>query len=107
MGPVSANSYPGCVLVRDQARPAKRARQEIDYGRRATWVPPTPQRVYAILDNLNSHRTTDVLLFLLAHPRWEMVFQPKYAAYLNLIEPWWMILRALALSYGGNWVMTV
>jgi transposase len=39
-----------------------------------------------------------VLLFLLAHPRWEMVFQPKYAASLNLIEPWWKILRSLALA---------
>ena len=39
-----------------------------------------------------------MLLFLLAHPRWEMVFQPKYAAYLNLIEPWWKILRSLALA---------
>ncbi len=27
-----------------------------------------------------------------------MVFQPKYAAYLNLIEPWWKTLRALALA---------
>jgi hypothetical protein len=51
------------------------------------WIPRTAERVYAILDNLRSHRTTDVLLFRLAHPRWEMVFQPKYAAYLNLIEP--------------------
>src|SRR4051794_4341119 len=41
---------------------------------------------------------TDVLLFALAHPRWEFVFQPKYAAYLNLIEPWWKILRSLALK---------
>jgi hypothetical protein len=37
-------------------------------------------------------------LFSLAHPRWEFVFQPKYAAYLNLIEPWWKILRSLALQ---------
>jgi len=34
----------------------------------------------------------------LAHPRWEFVFQPKYAAYLNLIEPWWKILRSLVLK---------
>ena len=27
-----------------------------------------------------------------------MVFQPKYAAYLNLIEPWWRVLRSLALK---------
>ena len=51
-----------------------------------------------ILDNLSTHRATDVLLFSLAHPRWEFVFQPKYAAYLNLIEPWWKILRSLALK---------
>ena len=63
-----------------------------------SWIPSTTERVYAMMDNLGSHRTTDVLLFLLAHPRWEFVFQPKYAAYLNLIEPWWKILRSLALK---------
>ncbi len=62
------------------------------------WLPPEAQRVYAILDNLSTHRATDVLLFALAHPRWEFVFQPKYAAYLNLIEPWWKVLRSLALK---------
>ena len=61
------------------------------------WLPQEVERVYAIADNLNSHRATDVQLFMLAHSRWEMVFQPKYAAYLNLIEPCWKILRALAL----------
>jgi transposase len=134
MGPVSAKSYAGRALVQARTRPAERARQEIDYGRRAkgyvfgafcpatgeafthpypgrgsasfvdflerveTWLPNTTTRAYAILDNLGSHRTTDVLLFLLAHPRWELVFQPKYAAYLNLIEPWWKVLRSLALA---------
>lgn len=62
------------------------------------WIPPEIGRVYAIVDNLSAHRATDVLLFSLAHPRWEFVFQPKYAAYLNLIEPWWKILRSLALK---------
>ena len=36
----------------------------------------------------STHSAPDVLLFSLLHPRWEFVFQPKYAAYLNLIEPW-------------------
>jgi len=62
------------------------------------WLPQEVERVYAIADNLSSHRAPDVLLFMLAHPRWEMVFQPKYAAYLNLIEPWWKVLRSLALA---------
>jgi hypothetical protein len=35
--------------------------------------------------------------FLLTHPRWEMVFQPKHAADLHLIEPG-KLLRSLALQ---------
>ena len=62
------------------------------------WIPPEVAQVYAIADNLAAHRAPDVLLFSLAHPRWEFVFQPKYAAYLNLIEPWWKVLRSLALK---------
>jgi transposase len=62
------------------------------------WLPPDIERVYVILDNLNVHRSWDTLLFNLAFPRWEFVFQPKYAAYLNLIEPWWKTLRSLALK---------
>jgi hypothetical protein len=63
-----------------------------------TWLDPTVPRVYAVLDNLRAHRAMDVLLWALTHPRWEFVFQPKYAAYLNLIEPWWKVLRSLALK---------
>jgi transposase len=62
------------------------------------WIPPDIERIYAIMDNLSTHRATDILLFSLAHPRWEFVFQPKYAPYLNLIEPWWKVLRSLALK---------
>jgi transposase len=64
----------------------------------AGWIDPAAERIYAVVDNLKIHRALDVLLFNLAHPRWEFVFQPKYAAYLNLIEPWWKILRSLALK---------
>jgi transposase len=62
------------------------------------WLDPAVARVYAVLDNLAAHRAPDVLLWALAHPRWEFVFQPRYAAYLNLIEPWWKVLRSLALK---------
>ena len=104
-------------------RPAQRATQETDYGRRGKgdvftacyerraqvhWlnfleqveaeVAPDVLRVYAILDNLSMHHCADMLLFALAHPRWEFVYQLVYAAYLNLIEPWWKVLKALALQ---------
>lgn len=62
------------------------------------WIADEVKRVYAILDNLSTHRAIDVLLWSLIHPRWEFVFQPTYAAYLNLIEPWWKVLRSLALK---------
>jgi transposase len=62
------------------------------------WIPKEVERIYAIVDSLQSHRATDVLLFNLAYPRWEFVFLPKYAPYLNLIEPWWKVLRSLALK---------
>src|ERR1051326_7126832 len=71
----------------------------IDFLQRVdTWLPEDAETVYAILDNLSAHRATDVLLFSLNHPRWEFVFQPTYAAYLNLIEPWWKTLKSLALK---------
>ena len=136
MGPEAAKSYRGRALVHpaDGQRPAERAKQEADYGRRGkgyvfgafrpatgaalteayasrsavnfadflekvdAWLPADTEAIYAILDNLSTHRATDVLWFAQAHPRWQFVFQPKYAAYLNLIEPWWKILRSLALK---------
>ncbi len=49
-------------------------------------------------NNLDMHHCHDLLLFQIHHQRWEFVYQPKYAAYLNLIEPWWKVLRSLALQ---------
>jgi hypothetical protein len=50
------------------------------------------------MDNLEVHHCHDLLLFMIQHPRWEFVYQPTYAAYLNLIEPWWKVLRSQALK---------
>lgn len=61
----------------------------------ATW----PQgELVLILDNLSIHRSQDVQLWLLAHPRVRFLFQPTYAPWLNLIEPWWKTLRSLTLK---------
>ena len=62
------------------------------------WVSPEVKRICAVVDNLASHSSYDVMLFSFAYPRWESVFQPKYAGYLSLIEPWWKTLRSLALK---------
>jgi len=52
------------------------------------------------MDNLNTHTAMDVLLFALAHPRWEFVFQPVYAAYLNLLEIVKILVVALLIPVG-------
>src|SRR5215203_311863 len=49
-------------------------------GQVEAWIDPSVERVYAVQGNLNIHSAPDVLLFSLLHPRWEFVFQPKYAA---------------------------
>jgi transposase len=79
--------------------PSRSAANWADFlGRVEAWIPAEVERVYAIVDNLQAHRALDVLLFALAFARWEFVFQPRYAAYLNLIEPWWKVLKSLALK---------
>jgi hypothetical protein len=91
-------------------QPASGAAFTLTYGRRTTanrvdflgrvdaWVDASVERVYAVLDDLDIHGAPDVLLSAPLHPRREFVFQPEYAAYLNLIEPWWKLLRSLALK---------
>ena len=37
---------------------------------------------------MDNPRAYDVPLFNVAYARWESVYQPKYAVYLNLTEPW-------------------
>ena len=128
MGPESAKSFPGAEVTRGRAKQAadygrrgqgyvfgafipatgaalthpytgRTAGNWIDFLTRVEgWVPAEVGAVYAVLDKLAAHRGTDALLFSLAHPRWEFVFQPTYAAYLNRIEPWWKVLRSLALK---------
>lgn len=54
--------------------------------------------IILILDNLSVHRALDIQLWALANPRVRFLFQPTYAPWLNLIEPWWKTLRSLALN---------
>jgi transposase len=56
------------------------------------------QRYWLIEDNLSIHKSRSVCLALTAWPEIQILFQPKYAPWLNLIEPWWKQLRSLALK---------
>ena len=94
----------GAFLPRDgraftEPYPRRTAANWADFLMRVdAWIPAEIEQVFAVVDNLSAHRATDVLLFSLANPRWEFLFQPTYAPYLNLIEPWWKVLRSIALK---------
>jgi transposase len=51
-----------------------------------------------IEDNLVIHTSRQVRLALAAWPEIQILFLPKYACWLNLIEPWWKQLKSLALK---------
>jgi transposase len=51
-----------------------------------------------IEDNLSIHTSRLVRLALAAWPEIQILFLPKYACWLNLIEPWWKQLKSLALK---------
>jgi len=51
-----------------------------------------------IEDNLVIHTSRKVRLALAAWPEVQIQFIPKYACWLNLIEPWWKQLKSLALK---------
>jgi len=51
-----------------------------------------------IEDNLSIHKGRLTRLALAAWPEVQVQFIPKYACWLNLIEPWWKQLRSLALK---------
>jgi transposase len=61
---------------------------------------PAGQRVIAVLDNLSTHKTQAVQSWLAAHPRWQFVFTPKHASWLNQVEMFFSILARRLLKHG-------
>ena len=61
---------------------------------------PDGQQVIAILDNLSTHKTPNVQAWLDKHPRWQMVFTPKHASWLNQVEIFFSILTRRLLKHG-------
>jgi DDE superfamily endonuclease len=56
--------------------------------------------LYLIADNLSSHTSAPIREWLDRHPRLKHIFIPVGAAWLNLIEGWWRLLRRDA--YAGQ-----
>lgn len=61
---------------------------------------PAGKEVHAILDNLQVHKTPEVIAWLDAHPRWMFHFTPTHASWLNQIELFFSILTRRLLRRG-------
>ncbi len=62
---------------------------------------PDAHRVVCVLDNLSTHKTQAVEAWLDEHPRWQFVFTPKHASWLNQVEMFFSILARRILRHGA------
>lgn len=61
---------------------------------------PAGRTIVAVLDNLSTHKTTEVQGWLTRHPRWQLVFTPTHASWLNQVEIFFSILTRRLLRHG-------
>jgi transposase len=92
---VHSGEVKGCVYERN-------SRVEfLDFLERLEAEIPPHKQVHAILDNLQVHKTPQVVAWLQAHPRWRFHFTPTHASWLNQIELFFSILTRRLLKRGS------
>ena len=79
-----------CSPRRDSARVIQLLEQVLQAYPARAWV--------LIMDTLSTHVSRERQAALRAWPEVQLLVLPKYACWLNLIEPWWKQLRSLALK---------
>ena len=62
---------------------------------------PAGRQVIAITDNLSTRTTAEVEQWLADHSRWQFVFTPKHASWLNQVEIFFSILARRLLKRGA------
>ena len=62
---------------------------------------PAGRRIIAVLDSLSTHKTEAVERWLDEHSRWQFVFTPKHASWLNQVELFFSILARRLLKHGA------
>lgn len=72
----------------------------VDFLDRLEHEIPAGKDVHAILDNLQVHKTPEVVAWLDQHPRWSFHFTPTHASWLNQIEIFFSILSRRVLRRG-------
>ena len=88
----------GQVLGRTTKR--HRAKEFLDFLRQLNRAVPAEVALHVILDNSSTHKTTEVMKWLKAHPRFTFHFTPTSASWLNAVENWFGQLERRAIYRG-------
>ena len=82
------SQFIGLVVQTPPGRPVRQADGQLAAGGKLT----------LISDNLSSHKSRPIQAWLAKHPRVQQLFIPVKAAWLNLMELWWRLLRREAFA---------
>lgn len=64
-------------------------------------VPPQLD-VHLVLDNYATHKTPDIMRWLLRHPRFHLHFTPTSSSWLNVVERWFSELTTKKIKRGAH-----
>jgi transposase len=63
---------------------------------------PAQLEVHLILDNYATHKTPDIVRWLLRHPRFHLHFTPTSGSWLNMVERWFAELTTKKIKRGAH-----
>jgi transposase len=63
---------------------------------------PADLDVHLILDNYATHKTPDIVRWLLRHPRFHLHFTPTSGSWLNMVERWFAELTTKKIKRGAH-----
>lgn len=63
---------------------------------------PDELDVHLVLDNYATHKTPDIVRWLLRHPRFHLHFTPTSSSWLNVVERWFSELTTKKITRGAH-----
>ena len=86
----------GSLHRRHRAREFKKFLERIDAE------VPDELDVHLVLDNYATHKTPDIVRWLLRHPRFHLHFTPTSSSWLNVVERWFAELTTKKIKRGAH-----
>lgn len=83
-------------------RPSHTSAEFIKFLNKVDGEVPAGLDVHVILDNLSTHKTPQVQLWLLRHSRFHFHFTPTYGSWMNLVERWFSALTTKKLQRSAH-----